>query len=160
VYMRVVRVPGQAVRARAGTDGGRLVAAGLLALWLGLGAAVGVGVPVALAGALGPRMVAAAMTALVPDALVVGAALSVAAYLVLLTEGNGPGQVGRHAAAVGAVAALVCRAVAVPAVVDSAGGTASAHGAAIALFGLSLAAGAVGLIALVAAARGGAGARA
>jgi hypothetical protein len=149
--MRVVLVPPRAGRVAAWAPGARL--AGLVAMCMALGGAGagGLVVPIALAGHLGVEAVAQAMAAILPLLLLSTAILAACAYLLLLGDSEGGGPVARHSAVLAAVSAMVCRQLALPAVLAAHGSAfAPAHAAAVALYGLSLAALGVGLIALTA----------
>lgn len=149
--MRVVVVPPRFGRATAWAPAARLASLVALCLALGAAGAGGLVVPAALAGHLGAGVVAHAMAAILPPLLLATAALAASAYLLLLGDADGGGPVARHSAVLAAVSALVCRQLALPAVLAAQGRAfAPAHAAAVALFGLSLAALAVGLVALTA----------
>ncbi len=149
--MRVVVVPPGPGRAAAWAPRARLASLVLIAVALGALCAGGLGVPLALATRLTPTAVALALAALLPPLLFATAILAAAAYLLLLGDAEGAGPVARHAAALAALAAVACRALALPRVLTARLGLfAPAHAAAVALFGLALAALAVGLVALTA----------
>lgn len=146
MFMRVLRVPG-VLRPGGVSDRARLVAMTALAMWVGAAAVMAVDLPVSLAHRLSLPLFSVVMANVLPSGLLLGGVLSAVAYAALLGEGEGIGQVARHAAALSGIAAMVCRAIAVPAVVDASGRHfAAAHAAAAALFGLSALAAAVGCL--------------
>jgi hypothetical protein len=154
VYLRVLVVPAR-LRARRAAASLRLASVVALSLWLGAGVIGGVATPLALGGRLGGPLLATVMAATLGPLLVTGAALSAVAYLLLLADEEGTAPVARHGAALSAAAALVCRAIAVPATEAAVRPAtfAAAHAAAVALFGLALAAAALSLFALAASRR-------
>lgn len=147
MYMRVVRVPGRLRQGIGLSDRPRLLALVALAIWVGAAAILALDLPMSILGRLSEPVLAAVMAQVLPSGLLLGAVLSGIAYVALLGEADGVGSVARHAAALSAIAAVVCRAIAVPVVVDSrAGQFAAAHSAAMALFALSSCAAAVGVV--------------
>lgn len=150
MYMRVLRVAGRPGRTDVMglSEGGRLWALAALAVWIGAAAMIALDLPMSLLGHLSAPVLAAVMSQVLPGCLLAGALLSAIAYVALLGETDNMGPVARHSAALSGIAALVCRAVAVPAVVDA--GTVSpfapAHAAAMALFALSGASAVVGAV--------------
>ncbi len=149
--MRVFVVPPRSGRAAAWAPAARLASLMALCLALGAAAAGGLVVPAALDGRLGSVEVARVMATILPPLLLATTGLAAGAYLLLLGDGDGGAPVARHSALLAAAAAMICRQLALPAVLSAHGRAfAPAHAAAVALFGLSLAALGVGLIALAA----------
>lgn len=154
--MRVFVLPSRSGRTARWAPASRLASLVALCLALGGGGAGGLALPAALAGHMAPGAVAQVMAAVLPPLLLATALLAAAAYLLLLGDGDGGGPVARHSAVLAAASAMVCRQLALPAVLAARGAAfAPAHTAAVALYGLTLAALGVGLVALTAGPDGG-----